>query len=375
MKLLINCADLRGTGVCQVAASFLDECRNFDENEYVIFISSPVKNNLGGIKFPSNFKFYEFDNVPLCSLKGWPNIIKMKKIEAAEKPDCTFTVFGPSFWRPKSPHLQGYAYPHYVYPESPLFNLLSFKQKIDIKIRRWLHVTQLKRNGDFFVCETEDVKKRWSSMYGIPEERVFKAYNTASEPFFSNTTTKNDREDNEFRFYSLCSPYRHKNLEILNEVCALIPSLNCKKEIKFYTTLPHDSVCKIFNESTRKYIVNVGPQLVADCPKLVAQCDALFLPTLLECYSASYPEAMCMEKPILTSNLSFATDVCDNAALYFNPLDANDIIKKIGELIESPDLYSELQARGKERLKEFGRAHDRAQTYLGICESIINKIH
>lgn len=184
MKLLINCADLRGTGVCQVAASFLDECRNFDENEYVIFISSPVKNNLGGIKFPSNFKFYEFDNVPLCSLKGWPNIIKMKKIEAAEKPDCTFTVFGPSFWRPKSPHLQGYAYAHYVYPESPLFNLLSFKQKIDIKIRRWLHVTQLKRNGDFFVCETEDVKKRWSSMYGIPEERVFKAYNTTSEPFF-----------------------------------------------------------------------------------------------------------------------------------------------------------------------------------------------
>lgn len=173
----------------------------------------------------------------------------------------------------------------------------------------------------------------------------------------------------------MCSPYRHKNLEILNEVCALIPSLNCKKEIKFYTTLPHDSVCKIFNESTRKYIVNVGPQLVADCPKLVAQCDALFLPTLLECYSASYPEAMCMGKPILTSNLSFATDVCDNAALYFNPLDANDIIKKIGELIESPDLYSELQARGKERLKEFGRAHDRAQIYLGICESIINKIH
>lgn len=375
MKLLINCSDLRGTGVCQVAASFLNECCAFNENEYVVFIAEPVKKNIDIDSFPSNFKFYEFENKALFSLAGWPNIIKMKKIEAKEKPDCTFTVFGPSFWRPKSPHLQGYAYPHYVYPESPLFNLLSFKQRIDIKIRQWLHVTQLKRNGDFFVCETEDVKKRWSSMYGIPEERVFKAYNTASEPFFSYAATNNDREDDEFRFYSLCSPYRHKNLEILNDVCELIPALGIKKDIKFYTTLPEDSVTKIFREETRKYIVNVGPQLVADCPKLVAQCDALFLPTLLECYSASYPEAMCMGKPILTSNLSFATDVCDNAALYFNPLDANDIIKKIGELIESPDLYSELQARGKERLKEFGRAHDRAQIYLGICKTILNKSH
>ena len=373
MKLLINCSDLRGTGVCQVAASFLNECCAFNENEYVVFIAEPVKKNIDIDSFPSNFKFYEFENRALFSLAGWPNIIKMKKIEAKEKPDCTFTVFGPSFWRPKSPHLQGYAYPHYVYPESPLFNLLSFKQRIDIKIRQWLHVTQLKRNGDFFVCETEDVKKRWSSMYGIPEERVFKAYNTASEPFFSYAATNNDREDDEFRFYSLCSPYRHKNLEILNEVCALIPSLNCKKKIRFYTTLPQESVNKIFNESTRQYIVNVGPQLVTDCPKLVAKCDALFLPTLLECYSASYPEAMCMGKPILTSNLSFATDVCGKAALYFDPLNANDIVKKIGELIESPVLYSDLQARGKERLNEFGRAHDRAQTYLSICKSIINK--
>lgn len=373
MKILINCSDLRGTGVCQVSASFLNECRNFPENEYVIYISSYVKRNLGQKTFPSNFKFYEFDDKPLISLKGWPNIIKMKRIEAEEKPDVTFSIFGPSYWRPKSPHLMGYAYPHYVYPESPLFDLLSFREKVDVKIRKWLHVAQLKSNGDFFVCETDDVKERWASMYNIPKENVFVVYNTASEPFLSYNIGECTRNDNEFRFYTLCSPYRHKNLEILNEVCPLIPGLNLSKTVKFYTTFPEDSFNRIFNEETRKYIVNVGPQIVTECPKIVDMSDALFLPTLLECYSASYPEAMSMGKPILTSNLPFATTVCEDAALYFDPLNAKDIANKIKTIVETTELYTELQQKGKTRLKVFGTARDRAQSYLNICENIIKR--
>ena len=371
MKILINCSDLRGTGVCQVAASFLNECRFFYKNEYVVFISPLVKKYVGNETFPSNFKFYEFADKPLSSFKGFPNIFKMKKIETAEKPDVTFSVFGPSYWRPKSPHLQGFAYPHYDYPESPLFGILSIREIFGVKIRKLVHVSQMKRNGDYFVCETDDVAERWSKMYEIPKEKVFKAYNTASEPFFSYKSKSNERNDNEFRFFSLCSPYKHKNLEILNEVCRLIPDLDIRKSIRFYTTLKKEAYERIFNKETRKYIVNVGPQVVTDCPKIVDQCDALFLPTLLECFSASYPEAMCMGKPILTSNLSFATDVCKDAALYFDPLDAKDIICKMKELIETPKLYTSLQEKGKMRLKEFGCAKDRARTYLNICEEII----
>ena len=375
MKLLVNCADLRGTGVCQVAASFLNECRAFSENEYVVFISTPVKKNLGKFEFSSNFRFYEFEDKPLFSLHGWPNILKMKRIESSESPDVTFSIFGPSYWRPKSPHLMGYAYPHYVYPESPVFKLLSFRQKMDVWIRKLVHVWQLKKNGDYYVCETEDVKNRWCKMYNISEENTFVAYNTASEPFFSYKPRFEERTDNELRLYTLCSPYRHKNLEILNEVCPLLSTFNCSKSIKFYTTLPEESYKRIFNEEAKKYIVNVGPQLVTDCPKIVEQSDALFLPTLLECYSASYPEAMCMGKPILTSNLTFATTVCEEAALYFDPLNAKEIANKIVALVETPQLYKVLQKKGCERLKEFGKASDRARKYLSICQEIINRNH
>lgn len=375
MKILVNCADLRGTGVCQVAASFLNECRSFNENEYVVFISTPVKKNLGTFEFPSNFRFYEFEDKPLFSLRGWPNILKMKRIESTENPDVTFSVFGPSYWRPKSPHLMGYAYPHYVYPESPVFKLLSFRQNLDVWIRKLIHVSQLKKNGDYYVCETEDVKERWCKMYNISEKNTFVAYNTASEPFFSYKSSTEERTDKEFRFYTLCSPYRHKNLEILNEVCPLLSTLKCPKSIKFYTTLPEESYKRIFSKEAQDYVINLGPQLVTECPKIVEQSDALFLPTLLECYSASYPEAMCMGKPILTSNLTFATTVCEDSALYFDPLNAKDIANKISVIVGNPQLYKELQEKGRIRLKAFGKASDRARNYLNICQEIIKRNH
>lgn len=59
------------------------------------------------------------------------------------------------------------------------------------------------------------------------------------------------------------------------------------------------------------------------------------------------------EKPILTSDLSFATTVCGDAALYFNPMDPNDIANKIRELITNQSLYNNLVNRGAVRLDSF----------------------
>ena len=102
----------------------------------------------------------------------------------------------------------------------------------------------------------------------------------------------------------------------------------------------------------------------------VDSCDALFLPTLLECFSASYPEAMLLKKPIVTSDLPFATTVCDNAALYFDPLDAEDIAKTLIKLVESSKIYNQLVERGKEQLRTFLTPQERAKKYLKICENI-----
>lgn len=96
----------------------------------------------------------------------------------------------------------------------------------------------------------------------------------------------------------------------------------------------------------------------------------MFLPTLLECFSASYAEAMVMKKPILTSDLGFAHTVCKDAAVYFDPDDANDVAEKIIGLINSPEKQAELISKGTAQLGQFGSAEHRAIKILELCKRI-----
>jgi hypothetical protein len=73
-----------------------------------------------------------------------------------------------------------------------------------------------------------------------------------------------------------------------------------------------------------------------------------------------------MEKPILTSNLSFAKGICKNAAAYFNPMDAENIADVIYELAIDKNKQIELINKGKEQLKTFDSSKQRAEKYLKI---------
>jgi glycosyltransferase involved in cell wall biosynthesis len=96
----------------------------------------------------------------------------------------------------------------------------------------------------------------------------------------------------------------------------------------------------------------------------------MFLPTHLECFSASYPEAMKMERPILTSNFSFATTVCHDSALYFDNLDPKDIAEKIKEVFHNEKLYNDLVNKGKKRLTIFNNSRGQAEKYLKIFKEL-----
>src|SRR5690606_5173583 len=94
------------------------------------------------------------------------------------------------------------------------------------------------------------------------------------------------------------------------------------------------------------YIVYLGKVSIYQCPSLYQQSDYLFLPTLLECFSASYAEAMKMKNIILTSDLDFAKGICGDAAVYFNPLDEIDIVNRILEIDRNEERQLQLINNG-----------------------------
>lgn len=375
MKLVINTSTLSGTGVTQVAVSFINECIQHPSNEYHVLLSPTVAFQINQDSFPSNFLFYIIKSHPLYGIKGFFIRRKLKRKIITIGADCVFSVFGPSCWTPTTPHLQGYANPYHVYPESPQFQVMSLKERFYIFLHKMFYKYFLKRNGKYFVCETEDVSNRLASYLNIPRCNVFTVSNTYSSIY--NNAIIDDikmlppKAENEFRFLSLCSFQKHKNIEILNEVIPILKT-NAKRKIRFVLTVDAKLFEELISPSVKDSIINLGRVNIVDCPYLYNECDAIFLPTLLECFSANYPEAMVMKKPILTSNLSFATTVCDDAALYFDPINANDIVSKILEITNDDFLYQNLINNGIKRLSSFDSSITRAEKYLKICERIAN---
>ncbi len=374
MNFIINATTLSGTGVTQVAVSFIQECIGFPENIYHVFLSKTVSNQIDTLKFPKNFYFYNFEAHPLYGIKGFSVRKRLRKLECLIKPDIVFTVFGPACWTPKSKHVSGFANSYYVYPESSFFNRIPLKERLKIKLMKLGHQLLLKRNGDFFICETKDMSERLCSFLEVNKKNVFTVSNTFNKYFENYKFNPNRRllpeNKKEFRLLVLASLDIHKNLEIINNIVPILKKKLPTKDVKFILTVDPQKFDGKFTNEAKSQILNFGRVPIQDCPQLYAECDALFLPSLIESFSANYPEAMKMERPILTSNYSFATSICKDAAIYFNPLDPDDISDKIIMLIEDQKLYLKMVNNGKERIKEFGSPRDRTERYLEVLQKI-----
>lgn len=376
MKLIINAAGICATGPTQVAISFIYECIAFNQNEYHVFLSETVSKEINKNHYPPNFIFYEIPWHPMHDgiLHSFLSRKLLRKYTAKIHPDVVFSVFGPSYWIPGPPHLQGYAQAHYVYPDSPFFHQISFNKHLKWAFIRFIHTYAFKYCGNYFVCETTDISGRVSKLLNIPNSRVYTVTNTHSSVYSNPSITEDNllskKQSNEFRFLTLCSYMAHKNLKILN---LLVPILKTKIpdwKIVFILTIDDVNFNQSFTSEAKNSIINLGRVSVDKCPQLYSECDALFLPTLLECFSANYPEAMIMRKPILTSDLPFAKAVCGDAALYFDPLNVEDIALKISLIISDALLRSNLIEKGEKKLKEFDTANSRAIKYLNICKEI-----
>ena len=376
MKILINTSNLYVGGGLQVALSFINELKELNTNhEYHIFLSLAVDKQIDQKEFTGNFYFYLIEKSP-ASLKTRKTIVaKLNSLEEHIKPDIVFSVFGPSYWKPKAKHLLGFADGWAYNSESVAYNRLPLLKRIKMRLHVKYKSYYLKRDADYYVLETLDAKNKFSKVIDIDKSKTFVVGNTYSSIFDEDECIQSNyeyfinlpkKQDNEFRLIYITHNHPNKNLTSINKILPLLDGFN----IKFFLTLDDVSYRTLFPVLT-KNVINLGPIPQKSCPSVYKQCDALFAPTLLETFSAAYPEAMKMGKPILTSNYSFAKDVCQDAALYFDPLDPKDMIKKIKMLVRDKALLNKLAEKGRKRVKKFESARTRAEKYIAICENLV----
>ena len=174
------------------------------------------------------------------------------------------------------------------------------------------------------------------------------------------------------KFLYLTRYYSHKNIEVLVDMFFAHPE-DLSDIILFITIEKEDNVAagklldSIASKGLSDKIINLGAVPQENLVDIFMNVDGLLMPTLLESFSGSYLEAMHFKIPILTSELDFAKEVCQDAALYFDPWDCNSIKDTIVHFRDNPEIALRLAKNGGQRISNMN------QTWRDVAGNILQE--
>lgn len=254
--------------------------------------------------------------------------------------------------------------PHYIY--GPEF------QRREVRRYRWLNAVgrrRLRRSLPFtqlVFCQTKTACDRFRATFGFAGRTAIMPNAVSRMTLEGDSTARPavfERLTGRFVLFCLTKYYAHKNLELLDRMFR-----ECGVGLEDVTILltigaADHPLAKRFiagldDDSVRDRLVNVGAITQQELTAYFRHCSGLILPTLLESFSGTYLEAMQFDRPILTSDLDFAHDVCGPAARYFDPHDPRAVCAAILELKGSSTKREELVAAGRTRMTSFFRDWD-----------------
>lgn len=262
-----------------------------------------------------------------------------------------------------------------AFPESIAWQRAGFAD--NLKRRSKLHFfRRYLRYVDVIIAQGPAIRDRLQRLYGVSQLHVIP--NAVALDNLSAGEFHDFALGAGFKLLCLSQYYSHKNLEVLIDVAELIRARSI--DLKIVLTIEavqgpgaRRLIEAIADRNLGGIIVNVGSVPMPRVPSLYRQTDALLLPTLLESFSGTYVEAMFHGKPIFTSDYEFAVDVCQDAAFYFDPLNAHDILRVISQAIENPDVIAFKIAAGRKRLAAMSDWNEAFDAYMALIDCMLDE--
>lgn len=361
---LINASNLKQGGGVQVAQSLIAQTGQFPQHQFVVALSNHIPVLLNSIQHKNTIIFrYSIKNTLGNLIWGRDGFLDRLVIEQGI--DAVLTVFGPSRWRPRVPHLCGFARAQLVLTDSPYNERLTLKEKVVHRIWTWL----FKRSSDVFYTENEFISELLPNVLGkrIKVYTVSNCYNQVFDlphtwhmhplPPFDGVTC-----------LSVSAYYPHKNYPLLVAASRVLKHKHPGFRFRFILTF--DKGLMDIPEELRDHFVFIGKVDVSECPDLYRQSDIMVMPTLLECFTATYPEAMRMRVPIVTTDLEFARGLCCDAACYYSAVDAEACAEAIYKVAMDKEYAHQLVENGRKQLQKFDNYEQRAEKLVRILEVI-----
>lgn len=361
-SLLINCSNLKNGGGLQVANSICTQLGKYQQHHFIVVLSTYIRQ----FEIPNGENCeivrYNIKNNLATLLLGrdkfLDGLVKEYKVNAV------LTVFGPSRWRPRCKHLCGFARAQLLL-KNPLQRNLSIKERIAYRVWKWA----FKNSSETFYTENKYISDLLPTLLG--NVKVYTVTNYYNQVFDQQENWQSKVRLAAFdgvTMLTVSSTAVHKNLKIMIPISEYLEKHH--PDFKFRFVLTCNETAMPVPDNIKNHFVYVGKVDVAECPNLYAQSDIMFMPTLVECFTATYPEAMRMNVPVVTTDLEFAHSLCGDAACYYSAINAEAAAEAIYKMATDKGYAARLVANGKKQLQKFDNYEQRVDKLVKILEKI-----
>jgi len=353
MDVLVNATTLVKGGGVQVATSFIVEAERAAADDIVwhYALSAEVDRELQALGVrPANSVVYE-----ASPAKNKAQRRALLAREAELSPDVVFTVFGPAFVRFESPHLMGVGNGWVTHSTLAAFRSLGFPVRSAKAFLAAIYKGLWVRHADRWVVEAENSRQGLINRLRLGADKITVVPNVCGSIFREAAVEDAvlPAANEPVRLLYLAAWYGHKNIQSIPKVAAELKQLAPQRKITFVITVPDDepALPGLLKEATRlgvsDYIENVGRVPFADIVTLYESCHACFMPSLLETFSANYPEAMATGRPLIASDFDFSRSICRDTATYFDASSPRAAAEAIAGLLDSPARWQASIDRGR----------------------------
>jgi len=307
-------------------------------------------------------------------VREWWLNAKVRKICKEEKADALLCLGNFAPHDPPVPTVIRLQNAYYVYQDSFACPGLTLRERLIMEYGR-RHFLHLAGNVSV-VVQTEVMRQRLLSRSPIPPSLIIVIRDRGASflEFPCHRTGSRNDTSSPFTFLAvaLCTP--NKNLGVLVEAVRRLRTITQRQFRCLLTIDPKQHpaagrlLTKIEREDIGDLLVNIGSLPPERLASAYASADAFILPTLIESFCRPYDEAMHYDLPILTSDRDFARERCQNAAIYFDPLDAASVARSMASVMEDADLRQRLVANGRRVLAQAPTWDEIAARFVEVLE-------
>jgi len=216
------------------------------------------------------------------------------------------------------------------------------------------------RSATLVAADSEYGKSRIVERLGISPERIEVVHLGVDEDYRPEAR---DEDDGVLRSFELperfvlypATYWHHKNHERLIDAFAALRDTELALVL---TGNPYGRLRGLVERGRRlgieQRVIHLGQVDRGALPALYRRADALVFPSLYEGFGAPPLEAMASGCPVACSPRAALTEICGDAALYFEPEDPAAIAEAIERLTSDSTLRAELRAAGFRRAGRFG---------------------